>query len=160
MIISRNGFRLNVGIIIVNNANKLLWCQRTGQKNAWQFPQGGIRRGETLKEAMFRELKEELGLNHKDIQHLFSTPKWLYYRLPKQYRQTYSKPYCIGQKQKWFLVRLLTDDKKIKLDYSDFPEFDRFRWVNYWYPIDHVINFKREVYKKALAFFAPVLFNK
>jgi putative (di)nucleoside polyphosphate hydrolase len=109
---------------------------------------------------MLRELKEELGLNHQDIEHLISTPKWLYYRLPKQYRQTYSKPYCIGQKQKWFLMRLLTDEKNIKLDHTDSPEFDGFRWVDYWYPIDHVINFKRGVYKKALTFFAPLLFDK
>jgi putative (di)nucleoside polyphosphate hydrolase len=159
MVISRNGFRLNVGIIITNQANELLWCRRAGQRNAWQFPQGGIKRYETLKEAMFRELKEELGLKQTDIQYIFSTPKWLYYRLPRQYRRFHSKPHCVGQKQKWFLLRLLSDESCIKLNEMPYPEFDYWRWVDYWYPVEHVIDFKRNVYKKMLTFFAPVLFN-
>jgi putative (di)nucleoside polyphosphate hydrolase len=159
MVISQNGFRLNVGIIIANQANELLWCRRVGQKNAWQFPQGGIKKQETLKAAMFRELQEELGLQHVDVEYLFSTPKWLYYRLPRQYRRLYSKPQCIGQKQKWFLLRLLSDESRINLNKMLYPEFDAWRWVNYWYPVDHIIDFKRQVYKKMLSFFAPILFK-
>ena len=64
------------------------------------------------------------------------------------------EPVCIGQKQKWFLLRLKTSEKNIDLEASDeTPEFDNWRWVNYWYPINHVVNFKQEVYRKALTFF-------
>jgi putative (di)nucleoside polyphosphate hydrolase len=157
MIINRHGFRLNVGIIVSGQDNKLLWCRRIGQPDAWQFPQGGIQINETVKDAMFRELKEELGLNPQDVKCLFVTPKWLYYRLPEKYHNYQRKPYCIGQKQKWFLLRLVSNENKLILNHASSPEFDQWCWVDYWYPIDHVIPFKKQVYKKALHFFARKL---
>ena len=159
MIIDRNGFRLNVGIVITNEENRLLWCRRLGQPNAWQFPQGGVQKKETIDEAMLRELEEELGLSQMDVKYLFTTPEWLYYRIPKQYRNVQRKPYCRGQKQKWFLLKLTSSDHRIQLNNALSPEFDRWRWVDYWYPTNHVILFKRAVYKKVLSLFEPVLFG-
>jgi len=157
--LDRDGFRLNVGIIITNQQNKLLWCCRSGKLDAWQFPQGGVQADETLKEAMYRELYEELGLEPTDVEYLSETKRWLRYRLPKQYRRYRIKPLCIGQKQKWFLLRLMGGEERIRLDSMPHQEFDAWEWVDYWYPVDHVIDFKRSVYKKTLKIFEPILFS-
>lgn len=153
-IIDRRGFRSNVGIIIVNADKKLFWAKRRGQE-AWQFPQGGMHPGETPEETLFRELDEEVGLKPSDVEIIATTERWLYYRLPQDLIRYHSRPLCIGQKQKWFLLKLLTDETHICLDMPGHkPEFDGWRWVSYWYPIKHVIAFKKGVYVKALKEFA------
>lgn len=148
--IDRSGFRLNVGIILANSEGRLFWGRRIGQAHAWQFPQGGIQEYETLQEAMYRELAEELGLLPEDVKVVAVTRHWLYYRLPKHMRRHHAKPLCIGQKQKWFLLQLLGDEQRIRFDTTGSPEFDEWRWVDYWQPLEQVIAFKRQVYKKAL----------
>jgi len=112
---------------------------------------------ETPIEAMYRELAEETGLSQDHVNVLGSTPGWLRYRLPKRYRRANQKPVCIGQKQVWFLLEFLADDDAIALDSVDEPEFDAFKWVDFWYPPQHVIEFKRPVYRRALTFFEPLL---
>ena len=148
--IDSQGFRYNVGIVICNNLGQLLWAKRIKQ-SAWQFPQGGIREAETLEQAMYRELNEEVGLNDQDVKILHKTANWLHYRLPNNFIRYHKDPLCIGQKQKWFLLSLESDDSQVKLSNSVDPEFDDWRWVNYWYPVTKVIEFKRDVYRKALA---------
>lgn len=149
MVVDRFGFRLNVGIILVNDEGQAFWGRRVGQ-NAWQFPQGGVQPNETAEQAMHRELYEEVGLEPTDVKILGCTEAWLKYRLPEQYIRQYSKPLVVGQKQKWFLLRLLGSAQKIRLDLGSSPEFDSWCWVEYWYPLSSVIYFKRNVYKKAL----------
>ena len=144
-----NGFRPNVGIILCNGEGKLFWAKRIGQ-DAWQFPQGGIKRTETPEQALFRELNEEVGLGRDDVEILHQTSDWLRYRLPKNFIRQHSGPVCIGQKQKWFLLALQSDDNSVHLNRSCEPEFDDWCWVSYWHPVDQVINFKRDVYRKAL----------
>ncbi len=155
--IDENGYRLNVGIIVANAEGQLLWAKRAGQKDAWQFPQGGVDEGESVEQTLYRELLEELGLEANDIEVLAESRDWLSYEIPKQFRRYRTKPLCVGQKQKWFLCRLISDDNHIRLDYSDKPEFDRWCWVDYWYPVDQVINFKRSVYDRVLQEFSPFL---
>ena len=157
-IIDKQGYRLNIGIIVVNQHKQVLWAQRYGQQ-AWQFPQGGVQQGEQLNEALYRELKEELGLNPQDVVIESFTPGFLKYRLPAKLIRQDNKPLCIGQKQKWYLLRLVADDKDVNLACSASPEFDNWAWVPYWYPLRFVIAFKREVYRKALKYFAPIVFN-
>lgn len=152
--IDQRGFRLNVGIIIINQEGKVFWGRRTGHQDAWQFPQGGVKNYETLQEAMFRELKEEVGLATSDVEIITMTQRWHHYRLPHHLRR-HNKPFCIGQKQKWFLLRLVSDENHINLNYSESPEFDSWLWVDFFYPIDQVIIFKREVYNRVLHEFHP-----
>ncbi|OGV49530.1 MAG: RNA pyrophosphohydrolase [Legionellales bacterium RIFCSPHIGHO2_12_FULL_42_9] len=149
MIIDRAGYRLNVGIILVNDSNLVFLGRRNGH-DTWQFPQGGLASGETPLDAMHRELHEEVGLDKHDITVLGHTKRWLKYRLPKHYIRHSSYPLVIGQKQKWYLLRLLASDQKIRLDLSNAPEFDSWRWVNYNEPPQQVIFFKRQVYTQAM----------
>lgn len=156
--IDSEGYRANVGIILCNSDGRLFWAKRIRQRS-WQFPQGGIRRDETPEEAMFRELAEEVGLQPEHVEILGSTKGWLRYRLPKRLIRRQSKPLCIGQKQVWFLLRMRGKETDVKLDLSERPEFDHWRWVDYWYPVTAVVPFKRHVYLRALREFAPLLFS-
>lgn len=148
-LVDDEGFRSNVGIIVVNNVGQVLWAKRKKQ-NAWQFPQGGIHIDEDPEGALYRELYEELGLETKDVELLGCTRGWLHYRLPEHFLRRHILPLCIGQKQKWFMLRLIGEEAQVKLDRTSSPEFDRWRWVNYWYPLKQVIAFKRHVYRRAL----------
>lgn len=154
--IDEDGFRPNVGIILANASGQVLWARRVGQ-DAWQFPQGGIAEHETPEQALFRELHEEIGLTAEDVRVISSTRGWLRYRLPKRFLRYRSKPLCIGQKQKWFLLMLTGNENRVSFDFGDPPEFDDWRWVSYWYPLNQVVSFKREVYRKALKELAPAL---
>ena len=156
MIVDRAGYRLNVGIILVNQEGQVFLGKRLGH-DAWQFPQGGLAPGETALIAMFRELFEEVGLQEEDVEVLGSTRRWLKYRLPKQYLRLGSEPLVIGQKQKWFLLRLVSPEQNICLEASSSPEFDSWRWVDYQEPQHHVIYFKKQVYTQALKELAPLL---
>ena len=147
--IDEEGFRANVGIILSNGAGRVFWARRLGQ-NAWQFPQGGIDETESPEEAMFRELREETGLSPEHVAVLGCTSSWLRYRLPKRYVRKNQSPLCIGQKQKWYMLRLLGSESSVDLGAGDKPEFDRWRWVDYWRPAREVIFFKRQVYQRAL----------
>ena len=147
--IDSNGFRPNVGIIICNKLGQLFWAKRIKQ-DAWQFPQGGIKKAETTEEALFRELSEEVGLCKEDVRILSQTSEWLKYRLPKPYIRQRKGRTCIGQKQKWFLLGLQTEEVRVDLENTLQPEFDDWCWVHYWYPVNQVVDFKRSVYRKAL----------
>ncbi|MFV0478699.1 MAG: RNA pyrophosphohydrolase [Parahaliea sp.] len=158
--IDSDGFRPNVGIILANDNGQLLWARRIGGRDAWQFPQGGINRGESPREALFRELREEVGLEPDSVEILGSTRGWLRYRLPRRFIRKGQAPVCIGQKQKWFLLRMLDNDDAVRLDLNDKPEFDHWQWVSYWYPLNQVVSFKREVYRRALKEMSQVLGRK
>lgn len=155
--IDPDGFRPNVGIILSNRDGHVLWARRIGQE-AWQFPQGGINRDETPEQALYRELGEEIGLAPEHVEIVGATKGWLRYRLPKRLVRHNTNPVCIGQKQVWFMLRLVGDEQAVRLDSSDRPEFDSWRWVDYWYPLDEVVAFKRKVYQRALEELAPLLF--
>ncbi len=154
--IDAKGFRLNVGIILINQDGQVFWAKRIGQ-NAWQFPQGGMKSHETPEQAMYRELTEEVGLTRDHIKVLGVTQDWLYYHLPAHLVRHHRRPLCIGQKQRWFVLRLMGGEEDVRLNLSRQPEFDSWRWVNYWQPLQDVVPFKREVYAKALGELAPLV---
>jgi putative (di)nucleoside polyphosphate hydrolase len=148
--IDAQGFRANVGIILMDSHGRLFWARRVGQAG-WQFPQGGIQAGEDPEQALFRELAEEIGLRPEHVELLGRTNRWLRYRLPPRYQRRDAAPLCVGQKQMWFLLRLIGNESDVHLDASDAPEFDAWRWVGYWQPLEEVIFFKRRVYRQALS---------
>lgn len=151
-----HGYRPNVGIVLSNAQGQLLWARRIGQ-DAWQFPQGGIKRDESPEQALYRELWEEVGLRPKNVQILGNTQGWLRYKLPRWLQRQGQEPLCVGQKQVWFLLQLSGNDSAIRLNASTHPEFDQWRWVDYWHPLREVVSFKRDVYEKALKELAPFL---
>ena len=152
--IDSEGFRANVGIILSNNDGQVFWGRRLGM-DAWQFPQGGIKENETPETAMFRELKEETGLESHHVEIIGSTDDWLRYWLPKRFIRHNTQQLCIGQKQIWYLLKLLVDESHVNLERSRQPEFDLWKWVDFWYPIEEVVSFKRNVYEQALKQLEP-----
>ncbi len=149
-VIDSKGFRPNVGIILSNSEGKVFWARRAGQKT-WQFPQGGIDEDESPVDAMYRELHEETGLLPEHVELVGKTDDWLRYRIPNHLLRRRSKPLCIGQKQIWFYLRLTGCESDFNLYCSDKPEFDCWRWVDYWAPVDEIVAFKRKVYRQALS---------
>jgi putative (di)nucleoside polyphosphate hydrolase len=154
--IDSQGYRANVGIILSDESGLVLLGGRIGQ-SGWQFPQGGIRVSESPEQAMYRELGEEIGLGAGDVEVMGVTRGWLRYRLPERYVRREALPLCIGQKQRWFLLRLHAPKERLRPDMTATPEFDRWRWVGYWQPVEEVIHFKRRVYRRALQQLAPLL---
>jgi putative (di)nucleoside polyphosphate hydrolase len=147
--IDRDGYRPNVGIIICNWKNEVFWGKRV-KEHSWQFPQGGIKAGETPERAMFRELHEEVGLVADHVRILGRTRDWLRYEVPEQWVRREWRGNYRGQKQIWYLLRLVGRDSDVHLRASDRPEFDAWRWNDYWVPLESVIEFKRDVYQLAL----------
>jgi putative (di)nucleoside polyphosphate hydrolase len=154
--IDAQGFRANVGIILLNDLGQAFWGRRIGM-SAWQFPQGGINPDEPLETAMYRELREEVGLTPEHVQIIGCTRGWLRYRLPKRFIRYDQKPLCIGQKQRWYVLRLLADDTFVDLNTNTQPEFDQWRWIDYWESLQLVVSFKRGVYHQALHELAPIV---
>jgi putative (di)nucleoside polyphosphate hydrolase len=154
--IDRDGYRPNVGIILCNRKNEVFWGKRV-REHSWQFPQGGIKPGETPEAAMYRELSEEVGLRAQHVRILGRTRDWLRYDVPEQWIRREVRGSYRGQKQIWFLLRLIGRDCDVRLRASSKPEFDAWRWNDYWAPMDAVIEFKREVYQRALEELAPYL---
>ena len=156
--IDSEGYRANVGIVITNNKQQVLLAKRFKQ-DSWQLPQGGIDSGESELDALFRELNEEVGLSREHVRVIAKTPKWLRYELPDCHVRRKQKPVCIGQKQVWFLLELTSNENKITLDSHNEIEFDDWQLVDYWRPIEDVIDFKKPIYEDMLKALAPVLFN-
>lgn len=158
IVIDKKGYRLNVGIVLANATGQVFWGKRIGSADDWQFPQGGVHPYETLEETMYRELTEEIGLEANDVEILHVSKRWLRYELPqsKHHSKVYDNP-CIGQRQKWFLLRLISHENNICLNCAPKPEFDGWRWVDYWHPLKQVIYFKREIYHNVLREFEPIV---
>lgn len=156
--LDRQGYRKNVGIIVCNSERQVLWARRT-RHDGWQFPQGGIEPRESPTDAAFRELYEEIGLRSKDVRLLGRTESWLRYDVPyanKRRQHLRQRPFR-GQKQRWFLFQLISQESRVRLDLSQNPEFDHWQWIDYWMPVDEIVEFKRNVYRRALAELEPLL---
>lgn len=148
-------YRLCVGVMMVNDQKQVFVARRIDTKvEAWQMPQGGIDEGETPKQAMFRELEEEIGTNHVEIiaesadWHSYNIPDYL---VPKLWNGKYQ-----GQTQKWFLVRFLGDDDKINIQ-TPHPEFSHWRWASPDQLPELIVSFKQELYAKLVEEFAAQL---
>ncbi|MCW5624707.1 MAG: RNA pyrophosphohydrolase [Burkholderiales bacterium] len=157
--VDRDGYRPNVGIILTNGRNEVFWGKRV-REHAWQFPQGGIQLGESPEQAMYRELMEEVGLEPDHVRILGRTRDWLRYDVPKHWVRRDNRGHYRGQKQIWYLLRLTGRDCDVCLRRSDKPEFDAWRWNQYWVPLESVVEFKRDVYQAALMELARYVFHR
>ena len=144
------GYRPNVAMVVINSTNKVLICRRKNTRT-WQFPQGGIDNGEDIKKAMYRELSEVVGLSKEDVSLVGESEGTITYDIPKTIRSKVLGGKFKGQEQKWFLLKLNKDNCEIKLDNEAFPEFDKYEWVSFWQPLNRIVDFKREAYRKALS---------
>ena len=151
--IDKDGFRANVGIVLVNPQNKVFLGKRIGGQDAWQLPQGGIKQKEPMLDALFRELDEEVGISSDLVEVEHQIKHWIYYRLPSQYIRHNTLPLCIGQKQKWFLLRYKGKDEEIQVKKYKNHEFDDWAWVDFWEPLKQVVDFKKHVYREVLKHF-------
>ncbi|MDC3078373.1 RNA pyrophosphohydrolase [SAR86 cluster bacterium] len=147
---NNEGYRPNVAMVVINSMNKVLICRRKNTKT-WQFPQGGIDNGEEIKKAMYRELSEEVGLSKDDVSLVGESEDTITYDIPKTIRSKVLGGKFKGQEQKWFLLKLKKDNSEIILDNETFPEFDKYEWVSFWQPLNRIVDFKREAYRKALS---------
>jgi len=154
--LDREGFRPNVGIILLNQKNQVFWGKRI-RTHSWQFPQGGIKHGESPEQAMFRELHEEVGLMPDHVRIIARTRDWLRYEVPQHFIRKEARGHYRGQKQIWFLLQLTGRDCDMNLRATNHPEFDAWRWHEYWVPLESVIEFKRGVYEMALSELARFL---
>ena len=143
--------------MLANDRGQLLWARRVGGHDAWQFPQGGIGAGESPEEALFRELREEVGLARDAVQLLAATRGWMRYRLPRRYIREGQQPRCIGQKQKWFALRFMGEDGEINVlapGGGHKPEFVEWRWEPMRNLPGLIIPFKRPVYERVVKEFS------
>ena len=143
----KTGYRLNVAMIVLNEDNKVLFCKRRNTEN-WQFPQGGVDENENIESAMFRELNEEVGLEKENIEIKAVSQNLIYYDIPKSIRSRVLGGKFKGQAQKYFLLKLISGD--VDLNRENTPEFDEYSWVPFWYPLNQVVDLKKEAYRSAL----------
>ena len=109
---------------------------------------------------MYRELHEEVGLKPEHVRILGRTRDWLRYNVPDHFVRREWRGHYKGQKQIWFLLRLIGRDSDVCLRATQHPEFDAWRWSQYWVPLDAVIEFKRDVYTQALNELSAILFRR
>jgi len=154
-----DGYRPNIGIVLMNRFGKVLWARRAG-RDGWQFPQGGVEHHESLEDALFRELYEEVGLQDCHVSLLAHTSRWMRYDLPRNFlrraRQRGDRKFR-GQKQIWCLLALNGDDSLVSLSATKKPEFDMWVWTDWWSAVQQIVDFKRPVYESVWLELNPLL---
>ncbi len=144
-------YRPNVAMIILSNnypdKKEIFIAQRNDLSDVWQFPQGGIDEGEEVQEALFREMKEEIGTKKAKI--IAEYPEWISYDFPPKIAKK-MKPYT-GQKQRYFLLKL-KKSAKIDID-TKHPEFSAYKFVKVKDALSLSASFKKDVYKKVIKYF-------
>ena len=143
-------YRPNVGAVLFNRAGRIFVARRADFPNAegpaggWQLPQGGIDEAEDPSVAIFRELGEEIGTERAEI--LGEHPDWLQYDLPPELIGRALGGKYRGQRQRWFALRFLGEDRDIRLDLDPHPEFDAWRWDDLANLPALAVGFKRDIY--------------
>ena len=147
----KDSYRPNVAMIIVSHnypqLKEIFIAQRNDLLDIWQFPQGGIDKGEEVKEALFREMEEEIGTANAEI--VAEYPEWISYDFPEKIAKK-MQPYK-GQTQRYFLVKL-NKNAKIKLD-TEHPEFIDHKYVSVQDVLNHTAHFKKPVYEIVINYF-------
>ncbi|MGD9637956.1 MAG: RNA pyrophosphohydrolase [Alphaproteobacteria bacterium] len=147
-------YRVNIGIMLVNNEGKVFVGKRVDTSNAaWQMPQGGVDEGEEPETALFREMYEEVGIEKDKVALISIADEWLSYDFPQDVRTKLWEGNYKGQKQKWFLLHFIGNDRDINLNTSEKPEFCEYKWVDPKELPSLAVSFKKDVYQRLLNLF-------
>ena len=154
-------YRPNVGIMIINE-DKKVWLGLRSDAHlytdcATQMPQGGIDEGETPVEAAWREMYEEVGLTQKTAKLIAESDKWFFYDFPNYVMQRMPTSPYTGQRQKWFLFKLIGTDKDFNLHICEHDEFSSFVWLDLEQIPNRVVDFKQDVYQQVCTYFKPII---
>lgn len=152
MKLADNYFRAGAGAVIIDRSGRVLVLERSDIPGSWQFPQGGLDKGEEPYAAALREVEEETGISPGQLDYLRQYPSPLVYELPPEAR---SKKTGRGQVQYWYLFRFKGEEDNIDLSAS--KEFSSWQWTYGYSAVDGVVAFKREVYEKLISYFADFL---
>lgn len=153
-------YRSNVGALLLSRNNHVLVARRADLPNAegapggWQLPQGGMDEGEDPREAVLRELEEEVGTRNAVI--VAEYPDWLCYDLPEHLIGVALGGRWRGQKQRWFALRFLGHDDEVRLDLDPHPEFDAWRWARISELPSLAVGFKLPIYVLLAAHFGKI----
>ena len=151
-------YRPCVGIMLRNAQGEIWVGERIDTPGAWQMPQGGIDKGESIESAALRELEEEISVTAVNVSIISNTSDWIKYDLPDHLikdKKVWGGKYR-GQKQRWFLLQLKCDDSAISIE-TKHPEFARWQWIEPDKILDLIVPFKRQVYETVLNIFKPYL---
>ena len=151
-------YRPNVGAVLFNRGGQVFVARRADFPNAegpaggWQLPQGGIDEDEDPRQAVLRELTEEIGTGRARI--IGEHPDWLRYDLPAPLIGVALGGRYRGQRQRWFALRFTGRDADIRLDLDPHPEFDAWRWAELGDLPELAVGFKRPIYEVLATSFA------
>jgi len=150
-------YRPCVGIMVCNRDGRVFAGQRLDSSlDAWQMPQGGIEPGEDPADAALRELEEETGIPAHAVEIAAETPDWIPYDLPHHLVPKLWNGRYRGQKQRWFLMRFLGDDRLINIA-TEHPEFSRWRWIAPEDLLSKIVPFKRDTYEQVIREFQSIV---
>ncbi|MGM0442730.1 MAG: RNA pyrophosphohydrolase [Fibrobacterota bacterium] len=152
MLWPKEAYRPNVCIVIrETEGDRLLSCHRAGflMNQGWQFPQGGYNPGLNIFDEMRRELREEISTDSVAVEKI--SAREYYYEFPE--RNFNKKGGYRGQRQTWVLCRFTGRDADINVHTAE-PEFDDWRWVTPEDAARNIVEFKRDIYYRALREFA------
>ena len=155
--IAKLPYRPCVGVMLINQSGEVFVAQRNDRyKEAWQMPQGGVEKGEDVRDAALRELEEETGITRDLVSVIAESDGWLPYDLPHELVPKIWKGRFRGQEQKWFLMRFEGQDDQVNID-TDHPEFSTWRWMSANQMVAAIVPFKRAVYEAVVSEFETYL---
>ncbi|KAL6539053.1 Nudix hydrolase 25 [Orobanche minor] len=155
-----SGYRPNVGVCLINDDKMVFVASRLNVPGAWQMPQGSIEEGEEPRSAAIRELREETGIVSAEI--IDEVPGWLTYDFPPAVRAKVNRLWrgqWHGQAQKWFLMRLTTDDSEVNLANAEDPEFSEWKWATPEEVIEQAVDYKMPTYEEVMRTFRPYFYS-
>ncbi|KAL1553657.1 Nudix hydrolase 25 [Salvia divinorum] len=152
-----SGYRPNVGVCVINDANMVFVASRLNVPGAWQMPQGGIEEGEEPRSAAIRELREETGVVSAEV--IGEVPEWLTYDFPPAVKSKVNRLWggeWHGQAQKWFLMRFTAEESEINLANGEAdPEFSEWKWATPEEVVEQAVDYKRPTYEEVMKHFQP-----